>query len=127
MRLRFGFQQARDRAGAPVPVRSRRLELSASRTRQRVDPGAARVFGLPPLGVDEPAAFEALQRRQQRTGIDLEDAARHLLDATRDPEAVHRLEAERLEDEQVERALNDVGVRVAHAATLMPLILDVKM
>src|SRR5436190_4286361 len=126
MTLRFGFQQARDGAGAAVPVGGRDLELPPAPARQRVDAGATRIFGLAPLGVDEAAALEALQRRQQRTGVDLEDAARDLLDPPRDPEAVHRLETERLEDEHVERAGYEVGIDagvVAHAATLPPLIL----
>src|SRR5262249_13385698 len=46
--------------------------------------------------------------------VHLEDAARDLFDAARDAEAVHRLEAERLEDQHVERALDDVGRRKLH-------------
>ena len=74
----------------------------------------ARVLGLPPFGVEPSGALQPLQRRQQRAGIDLEDAARDLLDAPGDAEAVHRLETERLEDEHVERALDDVGIRFVH-------------
>jgi hypothetical protein len=37
-----------------------------------------------------------------------------MLDAAGDAEAVHRLEAERLQDQEVEGALNDVGGRLVH-------------
>ncbi len=93
----------------------------------RVDLRAPRVLGLAPFGVEPAGALEPLQRRQQRSGVDLEDAARDLLDTPRDAEAVHRLEAERLEDEQVERALNDVGVGFVHAETVSSLTMIVKI
>jgi hypothetical protein len=56
-----------------------------------------------------------LKRRQQRARIDLEDAARHLLDSTRDAEPVHRLEAEGLQNQHVEGALDHIGGRSVHA------------
>jgi hypothetical protein len=37
-----------------------------------------------------------------------------MLDAACDAESVQRLEAQRLVDEQVERALNDIGVGFGH-------------
>ena len=44
-----------------------------------------------------------------RTLADLEDIARKLLDAQRDAPAVHGLEHERAQDEQIERALQKIG------------------
>src|SRR5262249_37688976 len=49
--------------------------------------------------------------------VDAKDAFARLLDAPRDPEAVHRLEAERLEDQHVERAGNHVGRWSGHGAS----------
>jgi hypothetical protein len=118
-------QQARDRRGAARPVRRLDLELPAALARQLVVPRAPRVLRLTPLGVEPAGALEPLQRREERPRVHLEHPARHLLDPPRDAEAVHRLEADRLEDEHVERALDDAVVR--HAATIRLLILIVKM
>ena len=95
------------------------LELFPAGARERVELRAARVLRLAPLGVEPARALQPLERGEERAGIDLEHAARDLLDAPRDAEAVHRLEAERLEDEHVERALDDIGVRLVHAKTAL--------
>src|SRR5881392_481597 len=119
---RLRVQQTRDRLRAACPVRRLDLELLAPLARQLVVPRAPRVLRLAPFGVEPPRPLEPLERGQQRPRIDLEHAARHLLHATRDAEAVHRLEADGLEDEHVERALNDAVVR--HAGTIRLSHLD---
>ena len=53
---------------------------------------------------------------EQRPGIYLEDAARDLFNAPCDPEAVHRLQAERLQDQHVECALDYVSAVFVHHA-----------
>src|ERR1041384_4272997 len=58
-----------------------------------------------------------MERRVERSLIDLEHAARDLLDALADAPAVHGLEGRGLEDEEVEGALKDVGVGM-HGALL---------
>ena len=113
--------------GAARPLRRLVLELPLAGARERVEPRAARVLRGAPLGVEPAGALQPLERGEQRPGVDLEDAARDLLDAPRDAEAVHRLQAQRLEDEQVERALDDVGRGLVHAATIGMFILIVKM
>ena len=55
-----------------------------------------------------------MERREQGPGIHFEDSARHLLDAARDAEPVHRLQAERLENQHVQRALDYVRIRLVH-------------
>ena len=50
-----------------------------------------------------------MQRRIERTGLHLQHVAGNLLDAEDDAPAVHRLERQGLEDEQVQRALQQVG------------------
>ena len=82
---------------------------------------------LPPRGVQPAGALQALQRGQQRAGIDLEGAAGDLLDAARDAEAVQGRQAQRLEDQQVQGALDDVRVGAVYSGTVRPLILIVKM
>jgi hypothetical protein len=105
-RLSLHLQQPRDRRCPPIPVRRFNLQLLPPGTSQRIELRPPRVVRLPPLRIQPAHAFEALKRRQQRTGIDLEHTARHLLDAPRDPEPMHRFETERLQDEHVESALN---------------------
>src|SRR4051812_31191049 len=50
----------------------------------------------------------------ERSLVDLQDVARDLLNALRDAPTVHGLEREGLEDEHVERPLQDVGVVGRH-------------
>jgi hypothetical protein len=40
---------------------------------------------------------------------------------------VHRFEAQGFQDQQVQRALDDIGVGIGHRSTLRSLILIVKM
>src|SRR5262245_292204 len=127
MSLALRLQQTRDGGCPAVPVCGLRLELLLPRARERIELRAARVLGVAPLGVAPAGPFQPLQRDEQRAGIHAEHAARDLLDTARDAEAVHRLEAQRLENQHVERALDDVGGRVVHARTLRSFILTVKM
>jgi len=53
--------------------------------------------------------FQALQRRVQRSLLDLEDVIRELTDPLRDRPAVQRLERDGLEDQQIDGALNEIG------------------
>src|SRR5687768_4720321 len=124
------FQKSSDGADATRPVFGFDIESLPPRTRERVVPCSARACGLAPFGIEQAGALEALERGEERSRIDLEHAAGDLLDATRDPEAVHGLEAQRLEDEHVERAGDDVGLRFGHwnlggrPLTIVPLPLD---
>src|SRR5687767_7529114 len=134
MRSTFRVQQPCDGRGTARPVLALHFELSPAGARERIELRAARVLRLTPLGVEESAALEPLERGEQRSGIDLEHPARDLLDAPRNPESMHRLETERLEDEHVEGALNDVGRRLVHCssgvapgATVQPFLLIVKI
>ena len=58
-----------------------------------------------------------MERGEQRPRLDVERAARDLLDATGDAQAVGRLEQERTQDQQVERPLQQIGLR--RIATLL--------
>ena len=79
---------------------------------ERIELRTARVLGLAPLGVEPSGALQPLQRGEKRARVHLEHTTRDLLDAAGDAEAVHGLEAQRLENEHVERALDDVGIRL---------------
>ena len=62
----------------------------------------------PGLRLQPSLLLEAMERRVQRALADLQDFAADLLNALGDGPAVRRLERDGLEDQQVERALNEV-------------------
>src|SRR5688500_17634646 len=110
----LALQQTGDGGRASRPALRLDIQPLATGARQRVKARAARIFRLTPLGVEPAGPLEPLERGQQRSGIDFEDPARHLFYTARDPEAVHRLQAERFENQQVEGALDDVGAWLFH-------------
>src|SRR5262249_12726657 len=114
---------------APRPVRGLDFELFLSRPGQRIKLGTARVLGLAPLRVQPAGALQPLQSSQQRPRIDPEYALRDLFHAPGDAEPVHGLKTESLEDQDIQRALDDISVRVVHGSfmTLSRFILIVKM
>src|SRR6185312_6693184 len=61
-----------------------------------------------PLGGDPTAALEAVERRVQRAMLDDQHFARGVLDVLGDAVAVRGAEQQRLEDEHVERALEEL-------------------
>ena len=62
--------------------------------------------------------FQAVERRVKRTLVHRQHVFRHLLDAFGDRPAVQRTEGQRLENQQVERALEEIDVRVGgHASS----------
>src|SRR5215212_1053383 len=82
--------------------------------RKAVEPSAPVVFGHAPFAVDETLTLEALESEQQRPGVHAKNALAHLFNPLRDPKPVHRLEAQRFQDEHVERALDDVRRWLRH-------------
>ena len=106
-----------DRGGQPIPVGGFFVEMPASRPRQRVELRAAIVLAELPLGCDPAFVFELVERRIQRAVADLEDIARDLAQALADGPAVLRLERQDLQNQQVKRALDEVGWS-AHVGSL---------
>src|SRR5215207_113691 len=68
-----------------------------------------------PLGLDEPFALHAVERRVERALADLERVVGGVLDPPRDAVAVARAPGEGLEDQGVERAVQQLG-RFGHAS-----------
>src|SRR5215207_8836376 len=114
MRLALGLQQPGDGRGATGPVRGLDFELFSTGASECVEPRTARVFRLAPLGIEPTGTLQPLQGGEQGSGVDLEHSARDLFNAAGDAEAVHGLETEGLEDEHIERALDDVGIELFH-------------
>jgi hypothetical protein len=120
-------EEPRDGRRAPGPAGGLDLELLSARARERVELGPPGVLALAPLGVEPPGPLQPLQRGEERARVHLEHAARDARNAPGDAEAVHRLEAQRLADEHVQRALDDVGAGFVHDATrVLPVPLDPK-
>src|SRR4051812_35051798 len=64
---------------------------------------------LGPLGRDPALLLEPMQRRIERALLHLQDFARHLLDALGDGPAVRRLKGKRLQDQEIQGALDEIG------------------
>src|SRR5690606_36447247 len=80
------------------------LELSPARGGEPVVLRAALVLGLAFTRGEEAALLEAVQGGEQRARADPVGAFRDLLDPARDAEPVERLQAQRLEDQEVQRS-----------------------
>src|SRR4029078_9754004 len=101
-----------DRRGQAHPVGALILELAAPFTSQCVEARVAAGLGGRPFGGDPPAFLEAMERGVQRTLLHLQYVARDLLEPLRHGIAVNGPERDDLEDEHVERALQQVGLRI---------------
>jgi general secretion pathway protein D len=64
-----------------------------------------------PLGTKAAAFLETMQGGIQRALLNLEHVAGHLLQAPRDPVPMNRAERDDLQDQYIERPLQEVGVR----------------
>jgi hypothetical protein len=60
-----------------------------------------------------------MERGIERSFLDLELVFRGLFDSSQDGETVHRSPGERLEDEQIECAANEVDLRCRHGSARM--------
>src|SRR5688500_10306631 len=82
----------RHRARETIPACRFRAEPPTASRRQSIVLRLAVVLRDAPLAVDEPLVLEAVQRRVQRTLLDLECAARDLADAKQHAVAVQLAE-----------------------------------
>src|SRR4051812_43258846 len=108
----LGFENAGDCGGAALPLLGFSRECFAAFGCEAVVLGAAIVFSGAPFGFDVTGAFHAAECREERAGIDAEDAAADLLDTKSHSVAVHGLEGESFQDQHLERALDQVAVCV---------------
>src|SRR4051812_23675894 len=98
----------RDRGREPLPRCGFLFELLTPGASQRVVLRAALLLGDAPLRADPPLMLEPLQRRIQGPLLHQQDVVGELPDARGDRPPVHRLEGQRLENEQIQRALDEV-------------------
>src|SRR3954467_8068675 len=88
-----------DRARERAPGRGRGLQLLAAGARQLVVLGIAVVVRRGPPRLDPAAALEAMQRRVERSLLNLDDARGDLVEPLGDRPAMLRFERQGLEDE----------------------------
>src|SRR5260370_14618929 len=86
--------------------------------RRDIDHGATFVSGYHPLCLDPALALQPVQLLVQIGVVDAERAAGALGNPPRDAISVHRLPRERLQDEDVERSLQQVERRSGHCSPL---------
>lgn len=86
-----------------------RLESPAPGCREPVILGAAIVLARRPLRVDPAVLLELVKRRVQRALPHPQLFVRHLADSLRDRPSVKGLEREHAKNEEVERALDEIG------------------
>src|SRR5262249_9319965 len=111
-----GFLQLDDLGDSrrePVPVGSFFFQLAAAQPGQRIEFGATIVLTGPPLGRDPSFLLQLVECRVQRSVADLQYFAGHLLQPLADGPAVKRLQGQNLQNQQVQRALHQIG-RFAH-------------
>ena len=107
MRCGWRATGCRDRFGVAQPGGGLGAQALAAGGRELVVAGAPVVLARAPLGAEPAASFHALQRLIERAVVDAERAVRALLEPGRDGVAVHGAPAERFENEEVERALEE--------------------
>src|SRR5262249_38916880 len=105
----FGEEHEIQRVRKTAPIGLLGLEDARARRRQSIILGVAIVLGCSPFTCDEALALEAIECGIQRSLADLERIARELLDALADSPAVQWRERERFENQQVQRAFQNIG------------------
>src|SRR5687767_9576071 len=101
-----------------MPVRFLDLQLLPSEPRQLIELGTAPGVGLAPLGRDETAFLETIERREQRARLNVERPSGQLADAPRDAEAMQRAGHHAAEDQQIKRPAHQIGAYVSHGRLL---------
>src|SRR5690242_14991999 len=98
------------------------FQLFPARLGEDVVLGATVILRGTPVSLDQALSFQAPEGGKQRAGVDLENAAADLLDAQADAVAVQWFQRQGLQDEHVERALNQFSRFGRHAATISSLL-----
>src|SRR5687767_12229908 len=98
-----------DRLGHPCPLGPLGVQVAAAGGGEGVEAGPAVVVGETPLGAEQALALEAIERGVERALVHGEDLERAGLDPLGDTPAVHGTQAEGLEHQHVEGALEQAG------------------
>src|SRR5664279_2210545 len=104
-----GSQRRGDRDRYAAPVFRLFAQLPLAGLGEPVIFGSPVVLRLPPSRREPAGLLHAVERREERAGLHVEGAFGDLPNAVRHPQPVHLAEHQRAEDEQVERALQELG------------------
>src|SRR5215207_1406890 len=113
--MSVGLENEADRRDDPRPVFLFRRQLFQPGAGDAVVPGAPSFRCFAPLTLDEPPLFEPVERREERSRLDDKGVSADLADAVRDTDAVPRLQPQRFQNEEIERALEEIRL-LCHAA-----------
>ncbi len=97
-----------DRDRDALPLLGFGLELTAAGLRQLIELRAAAVLGFTPRGAEPAGFFEAMEGGEERSRFHLERPLGDLLDPPRHAEPVQLAGRERLQDQQIERPLQQI-------------------
>src|SRR5215472_8129426 len=112
------FDDAGDGSREAAPVGGFAVEGTATKSRQRVELGAAVVFALAPLRLDPALLFELMQSGVKRAIAYLQHIAGDLLQANGYGETVEGFESKNFQEQEVESALHEVR-RFGHIAPFL--------
>jgi hypothetical protein len=104
-------QNQADRAAERLPFRVFADQLLPPEWSKTIVTGAFALVGELPRGGDPSLRLEAMERRVQRAGLDLQEVFRGPLDVPRDCMAMARARQQGSKDEEVERALQEFDPR----------------
>src|SRR3984957_3506483 len=104
-----GLQDEPNRRRESFPVGLFGFEIFLSGARQGIIFRAAIVFRLAPFRLNPSLLFEPMQSGVKCALIHLQNVVRNAANALRNGPTVHGLEGDRLKDEQIESALDEVG------------------
>src|SRR5688500_19224041 len=99
-----------DGGGVARPRHRPRAEVPAAECRELVVLRLPVVLREPPLGLDPAAFLEAVERRVERPLVDAEQGVGDLADPARDGVAVARPPRKGLQNQHVERALEEIEI-----------------
>jgi hypothetical protein len=108
-------EDAGDGVDEAAPLRGLHGEPLAPGLREAVELHAPLGLREPPLGLDPAVPLQPVERRVERPLLDAEDVGAHPLDPPGDGVPVSGPPGERLEDQRVEGAVEQLG-RLGHGA-----------
>src|SRR5205823_9330350 len=109
-----GIERGGDRSDETVPARGFLPKAFSASRRERVELRAAFVLALAPLRVDQALVFETVQRWIQRPLWHVQDILGNLRYAQQHAIAVQRLQRDRLQNQHVESAWEQVSGCFSH-------------
>jgi hypothetical protein len=113
--LLSGSEGVGHREGDAVPLCSFFPELAMAGFREPVETSAAVVLRFAPGGREPAGFFHAMEGGKERAGFHAEGAMGNLLNPPRDAQPMHLPIANRFQDQQIQRSLQQIRLILSHA------------